>query len=911
MNVDQGFARLFRAAPSAILVVKPDTPRFTIAEVNDAYLLATMRTRDELLGRGIFEAFPDNPGDDTIAGVSTLRASLERVLASHRPDALPVLKYDIARPDGTFEDRWWRPVNSAVLGEDGQIEAILHTATDVTQASRAEAALLASEDRLRGVLDSMSEGFALLDHAFTIVDVNDATVQLDGRPRHELIGRSHWEAFPGSEESLVGEALKRVSRERTAVSLEHEYRWRDGRSMWIELRAYPTGHAGVAIFWRDVTAHVEAAAALRASQDRLRRALDAAELGAWNADPATDTLRADDRFLAIFHSSTDPLTYEQALATIHPDDRQRVIDAVAAACRLDDPTPYSEEYRVVHPDGTVHWVFVRGRATFADVAGGRRFVTFDGTALDVTDRKRQEQEIADSQRTLYAIVERCPFGIYIVDDAFRIASVNAGSQDKAFANVRPLIGRPLDDAMRVIWPEPVVSEIIDIFRRTLDTGEPYRSSDFVSPRADIDETEGYEWELHRVMLPNGRHGVVCYYYDSTRLRHAEWELREADRRKDEFLATLAHELRNPLAPIRNGLQIMKLAGGDVRAVEKSRGMMERQVGQMVHLIDDLMDLSRVSRGKIDLLKTRFALTLTVQDAVDTARSLIDERGHELLVDVPAYPIDVDADRTRLAQVFGNLLNNAAKYTERGGRIRIAVERQGSSAVVTVQDNGIGIPPDMLDKVFDMFAQVDYSLEKSRGGLGIGLNIVRKLVEMHHGSVVAESGGPGTGCRFVVRLPLAPTVTIDAEVDHGGASPGRPARRRILVVDDNLDAADSVATMLEMMGNETQVSRDGLEAVAMAEASRPDVILMDIGMPRLNGYDACRRIREMAWSRNTVIVALTGWGQEGDKLKSRDAGFDFHMVKPVDPGVLEKLLTRSSASEGGAPREVLGPDGYSA
>lgn len=403
----------------------------------------------------------------------------------------------------------------------------------------------------------------------------------------------------------------------------------------------------------------------------------------------------------------------------------------------------------------------------------------------------------------------------------------------------------------------------------------------------------------RPFPPDSEHPelILLAVEDVSAVRERADELAEVNRRKDEFLATLAHELRNPLAPIRNGLQIMKLAAGNPDAVEKSRGMMERQVGQMAHLIDDLMDLARISGGKIVLQKARLKLADVVQDAVDTSRPLIEERGHELVVDVPPEPLYVHADRTRLAQVFGNLLNNAAKYTETGGRIRVAVERQGSDVVVAVEDNGVGIRADMLNKVFDMFAQVDRSLEKSQGGLGIGLNIVKRLAEMHDGSIVAESGGHGAGSRFVVRLPVVLTVTTDRPDDHTNVPKAKPARRRILVVDDNRDGADTLAEMLRIMGNDTQTAHDGLEAVAVAESFRPDVILMDIGMPKLNGYEACRRIREQPWGMNIVIVAQTGWGLDDDKRKSQEAGFDFHMVKPVDPAAFEKMLAELKVTTG--------------
>jgi signal transduction histidine kinase len=368
-------------------------------------------------------------------------------------------------------------------------------------------------------------------------------------------------------------------------------------------------------------------------------------------------------------------------------------------------------------------------------------------------------------------------------------------------------------------------------------------------------------------------------------------LREADRRKDEFLATLAHELRNPLAPIRNGLQILRLGRGNHQAEEQARGLIERQVQQMVRLIDDLLDLSRISRGKIELRRERIDLAAAVQSAVETSRPLIEQSGHALTLSLPAEPVFVDADVTRLAQVFANLLNNAAKYTQRGGGdIRLSVEPLGREVAVSVRDNGVGIPAPMLPQVFEMFTQVDRSLERTQGGLGIGLSIVKRLVEMHGGTVEAHSEGRGQGSEFVVRLPaLTPAAEEPGPRSDGEEPAGAPVRRRILVADDNVDAAASLAMMLEFMGNEVRTAHDGVAAVEAAAAFRPDVILLDIGMPRLNGYDACRRIREQPWGRGIAIAALTGWGQEEDKRQSREAGFDHHLVKPVEPAALERLL----------------------
>ena len=369
------------------------------------------------------------------------------------------------------------------------------------------------------------------------------------------------------------------------------------------------------------------------------------------------------------------------------------------------------------------------------------------------------------------------------------------------------------------------------------------------------------------------------------------ELREADRRKDEFLATLAHELRNPLAPIRNGLQVLRLAGGGGEMGDEARSMMERQLGQMVRLVDDLLDVSRITRNKLELRKERVTLAAVVHSAVETSRPLMEQAGHTFSLTLPPSPVYLDADLTRLAQVFSNLLNNSAKYTEPGGRISLTGELAGGEVVVRVRDNGLGIPADALPRIFEMFSQVDRNLERAQGGLGIGLTLVRRLVEMHGGTVEARSDGPGRGSEFIVRLPVLKVAQQAAPV-LGGESATATARRRILVVDDNRDSAISLGMMLKLMGNETHTAHDGLAAVAAAEEFRPDVILLDIGLPKLNGYDACRRIREQPWSKGTVIVALTGWGQEEDRRRSQEAGFDHHLVKPVDVNDLIKLLAGS-------------------
>ncbi len=366
-------------------------------------------------------------------------------------------------------------------------------------------------------------------------------------------------------------------------------------------------------------------------------------------------------------------------------------------------------------------------------------------------------------------------------------------------------------------------------------------------------------------------------------------LQEAGRRKDEFLAMLAHELRNPLAPIRNAIQILRAKGPPIPALQWARDIIERQLQQLTRLVDDLLDVSRITRGKVELRKERMPLAKVVSTAVESSRPLIDKWDHELTVTLPHEPIYLEADPTRLAQVLLNLLNNAAKYTEQGGHIWLTGEQQGNQVLIRVKDTGIGIPPEMLPHIFEMFAQVDSSLERAQGGLGIGLTLVQRLVEMHGGTVEAFSSGPGMGSEFVVRLPVAGEVASPgvARTAEGETPPGS-ARCRILVVDDNQDAADSLAMLLRLVGHEVHTAHDGLEAVGAAAVFRPGVVLMDIGLPKLDGYEAGRRIREQQ-GQEVVLIALTGWGQEEDRRRSKEMGFDHHMTKPVEFEALQKLL----------------------
>ncbi len=477
------------------------------------------------------------------------------------------------------------------------------------------------------------------------------------------------------------------------------------------------------------------------------------------------------------------------------------------------------------------------------------------------------------------------------------ATLDAGGSvmycNRRFAD---MLGRPHERVMGLGFGDFMPSHEGTLFERLLKNG-----------RAGADQSEAHLQQADGSLVPifltfnalpedcGAAIGVLITdltkQRSHERLKVAMEALKESDRRKNEFLAMLAHELRNPLAPIRNAVQVLRLRGNLGAEVQLASEMMERQVNQMVRLVDDLLDVSRVSRGKIALRLGRIELASAVNHAVEAVHSLVQCMEHELTVTLPSRPIYLKADPTRLAQIVGNLLNNACKFTPKGGRIFLNVEREAAQAVIRVQDSGIGIAGDKLPAIFEMFTQIDTSLERTVSGLGIGLTLVKNLAELHGGTVEARSAGVGHGCEFVVRLPIlneAPEAS-QGEIDARNATPAKG--RRILVVDDNRDSVDSLAMVLSMLGHEVHTAHDGVEAVESASNVRPDVILLDIGLPRMNGYEAARHLRKEPWAQGMVLIALTGWGQEEDRQKSRDSGFDGHMVKPLDFDALRKLLDR--------------------
>ncbi len=646
--------------------------------------------------------------------------------------------------------------------------------------------------------------------------------------------------------------------------------------------------------------------ALARSESRFLDLADAAPAMLWVTEPdgklsflsrAWHEFTAQDRETSLAFGWT---------AAVHPDERDAALHAVvdANARRV----PFSMEHRLRHVVDGYRWVIATGQPRFA--ANGD-FLGFVGNVLDISDRKRTEQALHETRDTLVAMFDALPVGVAVAGQDGKLLLSNQAMHRYLPTGVLP----SLDEERYMRWTA---------FH---DDGRLIERRDFAGARASRGERvvpgiearylgdDGVEiWTQVAAVPLKGRDDVMrghvaivtdidAFKRTEAALRLAESRQRElfdevarANRNLSEFLAVLAHELRNPLAPLMTGLELLRVGPRDPAVAANVRDMMERQVRQLAHLIDDLLDIARVTNGKVEIRKTRVDLNAIVTNAVETSLPLIDKQRHAFDLQLHAAPLPVQADATRIAQVIGNLLTNAAKYTPPGGALSLRVTQDGAHAVIAVTDNGVGIPAASLESVFEMFSQVGSNRQHAQGGLGIGLSLVRQLVDLHGGTVSAHSEGIGKGSTFVVRLALDETPAAPAPLEEVAAQ-GTPATQalRILVTDDNVDAAVTLSMLLEMEGHDVTLAHDGQQALQMAAQCVPDVVFLDIGLPDMSGHDVARGLRQIAGLERCTIVAVSGWGAQDDLARSSAAGFDAHFTKPVDSSRVLDYLAVVAAS----------------
>jgi PAS domain S-box-containing protein len=807
------------------------------------------------------------------------------------------------RADAIAGGRWFDVFAFRVDEPEQRHVAVLFA--DVTARKEADervAAALAREREANALLDAIFEsapiGLAFVDRELRFRRINPRLAEMNGLPASEHLGRR-------PDEVLLGVSGLDVILERWRGVIETGESWLN-----VEIRGETPAQPGVARSWsenffpvrvdnrivglgavvEETTARDQARDALVASEARFRGLIELGPVGILIGDPDGRIVLANDALLSMLGYTRDEADRLNWVALTPPEYLSRDAAHLQALREGKRPPPFEKEY--IRRDGSRIAVLIVARFLPGE---GERTMAY---ALDITHRRTAERRVQESAAQLRRLIDHMAAFVSMLDRDGTLLEVNEPALRRGGLQRDQVIGRKFWECPW--WThDPVQQRMIEEWCRRARDGETIRH-DTVA-RTACDGRMDVDFMLVPVfnetgtvthLIPSGvdisdrKRVELALRENEQRLADSAAALRDADRRKDDFLATLAHELRNPLAPIRNGIQVLRLIAGANPTLERTSQMMERQMQHLVRLVDDLLDVSRITRGKIKLRRNLVLINEVVSSALESCETLFEPHGHTLSVVLCAEPLTVLGDRDRLRQVFANLLSNAAKFTPREGSVWVTLERSANFALVRVKDTGIGIPPERLKHVFEMFAQVN--APEGNDGLGIGLALARQLVSLHGGWIEARSEGIGRGSEFMVCLPLVEGLDLVAEKERSTRSPG-VARKRILIVDDNIDAALSLAHVLSLNGHSVSTATGGEEAVNMARENPPDIILLDLGMPGMNGLTAARLIREQPGGAGIRIIALTGWGQERDRQRTREAGIEEHLVKPVDPEALLTLL----------------------
>jgi PAS domain S-box-containing protein len=933
---------VFERAPAFMCLLSGPDHVFTLANEHYRQLVGWR----EIQGKPVHEALPEVAGQGFIELLNGVYRTGETFVGH---DMLVRLQQ---KSGGEPEERYVDFAYQPMRGPDGAVTGILVQGVDLTEHKRAQAELRAKDARLQLLMDNVKDyAVVITDAVGTIVEWAAGAQRITGFAAGEAIGGSVDLLFTDDDLARGQPALERRAAETSGRTEDMRWHLRKDRSRFFAdgvtspLYDDQGRLQGFGKIFRDVTTEWQARQDLaRVTQESERRKrLYETILG--NTPDLAYVFDLDHRFTYVNEMLLEMLgkTWDEAIgksflelgyepwqAALHDTEIEQVKTS-RKPVRGETPFTGTSGRRIYDyilvpvfgPDGEVEAVA--------------------GTTRDVTERKLSEEEmgrileaekrraallarVAQASRAMNAVLSVDAISRVLAEEARSIIgahqavaslsvdadfaqAISAVSLSDKYARYRSFDAQPTgagiyaqvcrtNSSLRLTHDELLRHPAWRGFGQYGNDHPPLRGWLAVplvghggrnlglvqiGDRLEGDFTEEDQAILEQLAATAAVGIENARLYDS---------LKEQDQRKDEFLAMLAHELRNPLAPIRNGLEILRATGSRDQRVSATREMMSRQVGHMVRLIDDLMDVSRISRGKLTLKLEKVALRDVVDAAVEANRPLIDAGGHTLEVDLPESRIEVEGDLTRLAQVLGNLLNNAAKYTPDSGRISLSARREGGSAVVTVRDTGMGIAPDMLPKVFELFIQAGRSIERAQGGLGLGLALARRLVEMHGGTLDASSPGPGLGSTFTVRLPASGQADVAAQ-GAGEGEAGQQSRPvgtlRIMVVDDNVDAAETFGVILDLLGHQTRVAHSGPEALEIAPGFVPEVVFLDIGMPGMSGYEVVQHLRAMPNTASSTIVAVTGWGSEADRMRAQKAGFDHHLVKPVETSAAQAIL----------------------